>query len=46
MLYTSGYTESAILHHGHLHPNALMLKKPFQIKTLADSIRQALDSGS
>jgi hypothetical protein len=46
VLYTSGYTESAILHHGRLDPGALMLKKPFQIKNLADSIRQALDGAS
>jgi len=43
VLYTSGYTEGAILHHGRLEPGIRLLKKPFQIKSLADSVRQALD---
>jgi PAS domain S-box-containing protein len=41
-LYTSGYTENAIVHHGRLDPGVLLLAKPYRKSELARMIRQAL----
>jgi len=43
-LYTSGYTENAIVHHGRLDPGVLLLAKPYRKSELARMIRQALGS--
>jgi len=43
-LFTSGYTENAILHHGRLDPGVLLLAKPYRKPELARMIRVALDS--
>jgi len=43
-LYTSGYTENAIVHHGRLDPGVLLLAKPYRTSDLARMIRKALDS--
>ncbi len=43
-LYTSGYTENAILHHGRLDPGVLLLAKPYRKPELARMIRIALAS--
>jgi PAS domain S-box-containing protein len=43
VLFTSGYTESAILHHGRLDPGVRLLNKPFQMRELAETVRQTLD---
>jgi PAS domain S-box-containing protein len=43
VLYTSGYTESAIVHHGRLDPNVLLLAKPYRKSDLARMVRLALD---
>src|SRR5207248_4749733 len=45
VLYTSGYTENAIVHHGRLDPGVLLLAKPYRKADLARMIRQALSSG-
>jgi PAS domain S-box-containing protein len=41
-LYTSGYTENAIVHHGRLDPGVLLLAKPYRKSELARMIRQAI----
>jgi len=41
-LFTSGYTENAILHHGRLDEGVLLLAKPYRKPELARMIRVAL----
>jgi signal transduction histidine kinase/CheY-like chemotaxis protein len=43
-LFTSGYTENAIVHHGRLDTGVLLLAKPYRRSDLARMIRLALDS--
>ncbi len=42
ILFTSGYTENAILHHGRLEAGVLLLAKPYRRSDLARMIRTAL----
>jgi CheY-like chemotaxis protein len=42
VLYTSGYTENAIVHHGRLDAGVLLLTKPYQSADLARMLRTAL----
>ena len=42
MLYTSGYTDNAIVHHGRLDTGVLLLTKPYRKNQLARMVRQAL----
>jgi PAS domain S-box-containing protein len=42
ILYTSGYTENAIVHHGRLDSGVLLLAKPYRKAELARMIRMAL----
>jgi nitrogen-specific signal transduction histidine kinase/ActR/RegA family two-component response regulator len=42
VLYTSGYTEDAIIHHGRLDAGVLLLAKPYRRSDLATLIRAAL----
>jgi signal transduction histidine kinase len=44
ILYTSGYTENAIVHHGRLDAGVLLLPKPYVSSDLARMIRTALAS--
>jgi hypothetical protein len=44
VLFTSGYTENAIMHHGRLDPGVLLLAKPYRKVDLARMIRTALDT--
>jgi signal transduction histidine kinase/CheY-like chemotaxis protein len=44
ILYTSGYTENAIVHHGRLDAGVLLLPKPYLSSDLARMIRTALTS--
>jgi PAS domain S-box-containing protein len=43
VLFTSGYTENALIHHGRLEPGVLLLAKPYRRSDLARMIRIALD---
>jgi PAS domain S-box-containing protein len=42
VLYTSGYAENVIVHHGHLNPGVLLLRKPYRRADLARKLREAL----
>ncbi|MBW4481064.1 MAG: PAS domain S-box protein [Tildeniella torsiva UHER 1998/13D] len=43
ILYTSGYSEQAIVHHGRLDPGVKLLSKPYRRADLAQKIRDVLD---
>jgi CheY-like chemotaxis protein len=42
VLFTSGYTENAIIHHGRLDEGVLLLVKPYRKSDMAVMIRKAL----
>ncbi|MBX9651663.1 MAG: CHASE3 domain-containing protein [Xanthobacteraceae bacterium] len=42
VLYTSGYSDNAIVHQGRLDPGVLLLTKPYRMSGLAEMIRRAL----
>jgi hypothetical protein len=42
VLFTSGYTQSAIIHHGRLKAGVLLLPKPYRKPDLARMVRKAL----
>ncbi len=42
VLYTSGYTDNAIVHHGRLDQGVLLLTKPYRRSQLAQMVRLAL----
>ncbi|MGE3935412.1 MAG: response regulator, partial [Rhodospirillaceae bacterium] len=44
VLYTSGYTENAVIHHGRLDPGVQLLNKPYRRQDLAHKLRQVLDA--
>ncbi len=45
VLYTSGYTDNAIVHHGRLDPGAHLLSKPYRRDELARKLRLVLGAG-
>jgi two-component system, cell cycle sensor histidine kinase and response regulator CckA len=42
VLYMSGYTDQAVVHHGILENDAVLLQKPFTLATLAEKLREIL----
>ena len=45
VLYTSGYTDNAIVHHGRLDQGVMLLSKPYRKPQLAQMVREALGRG-
>ena len=43
VLFTSGYADNAIVHHGVLDRGTHFLQKPFSLKTLSYKVREVLD---
>jgi|GEM_PF-2422126 len=46
VLFTSGYTDNAIVHHGNLDPGIELLSKPYTRERLATRLRAVLDGPS
>ena len=46
VLFTSGYTQNAIVHNGRLDDDVFLLSKPYRKDELARKVRSVLDTGS
>jgi CheY-like chemotaxis protein len=45
VLFTTGYSRNAIVHHGRLDPGVELLSKPFTFEQLAARVRDVIDAG-
>lgn len=45
ILFTSGYPDDVIGHHGKVDENVYFLAKPFGPEALAQKVREVLDAG-
>jgi hypothetical protein len=45
VLFTTGYSRNAIVHHGRLDPGVHMIPKPFSLDDLGAKVRALLDGG-
>jgi FixJ family two-component response regulator len=43
VLFTSGYTDDAILHHGVLESGTRFIGKPFSVASITTKVREVLD---
>jgi DNA-binding NarL/FixJ family response regulator len=46
VLFASGYTSDAIVHHGVLDADVAFLAKPYSVDALARRVREVLDAAS
>jgi signal transduction histidine kinase/FixJ family two-component response regulator len=46
VVYMSGYTDDAIVHHGVLEPGTNFIQKPFTAETLTSTIREVLQNST
>ncbi len=46
VLFTSGYTDDAIVHHGILRTGTAFLQKPYVLDSLARKVREVLDAST
>jgi signal transduction histidine kinase len=46
ILFATGYTRNAIVHHGRLDPGVQMIGKPYSMETLASKVRIILDGSA
>ena len=46
VLFTSGYTENAIVHHGRLDPGVELLSKPYTRAELANKVRPVIQGNA
>ena len=46
VLFTTGYTKNAIVHHGRLDPDVALISKPFSLHDLGRKVREVLDAPS
>jgi CheY-like chemotaxis protein len=44
VLFMTGYTRNAIVHHGRLDPGVYLISKPFSFQELAAKVRARLDA--
>jgi CheY-like chemotaxis protein len=44
VLFTTGYTRNAIVHHGRLDPGVQMIGKPFTYAELASKVREVIEA--
>nr|WP_247438667.1 hypothetical protein [Bradyrhizobium sp. 44] len=45
VLFTTGYSRNAIVHHGRLDAGVQLISKPFTFESLAARVRDVLDAG-
>jgi CheY-like chemotaxis protein len=46
VLFTTGYTRNAVIHHGRLDAGVNLISKPFTQTSLAEKVRQVLNAES